>query len=150
MQDALAQPIELDAGFAQQGVQAIPAVQGEPDDGEGVAPGAARQALDQELQPPRPLMPVGAGTEQQGGVLTPEPVQDLAGCARVGPGFRVADRNLAAIGEAGLQSRRGLAVDDSDGEAGLPQVPGAGDAGEAGAENDNVHDAPILSACGDA
>ena len=36
MQDALAQPIELDAGFAQQGVQAIPAVQGEPDDGEGV------------------------------------------------------------------------------------------------------------------
>ncbi|MBK9595001.1 MAG: hypothetical protein IPO57_06460 [Rhodocyclales bacterium] len=52
MQDALAQPIELDAGFAQQGVQAIPAVQGEPDDGEGVEPGAARQALDQEPAAP--------------------------------------------------------------------------------------------------
>src|SRR5690606_35313550 len=50
------------------------------------------------------------------------------------------DRDLSAVGETGLLCRRGLTVDDTDVETGLVQEPGRGDAGEACAENEYMHD----------
>ena len=68
-----------------------------------------------------------------------EPLQHLQRRARVGPGLGVADRDLAAVGEAGFGGRRGLAVDDGDVVALLAQEVGRGDAEQAGAENDDFH-----------
>jgi hypothetical protein len=52
----------------------------------------------------------------------------------------VADRDLPAVGEAGLRGRRGLAVDDANVVALLAQELGRSDAEQAGAEGDNFHD----------
>jgi hypothetical protein len=101
---------------------------------------ARGRAFAQELQAPQPLAHVGADAEQQRRVFLPEPLQHLQRRARVGPGFGMADRDLPAVGEAGLRGRRGLAVDDGDVVALLAQEIGRGDAEQAGAENEDVHE----------
>jgi hypothetical protein len=55
----------------------------------------------------------------------------------------VADRDLAAVGEAGFRGRRGLAVDDADVVTLLAQEVGRGDAEQAGAEDNDFHDGDL-------
>ena len=54
----------------------------------------------------------------------------------------MADRNLAAIGEAGFLRRQGLAFDHRDFVAVRREVPGAGHADHAGAEHGHAHRPP--------
>src|SRR5690606_14128826 len=75
-----------------------------------------------------------------------EPLQHLQRRRRVGPRLGMADRNLPAVGEAGFQARRRLAVDDAD-RFTVPQIPiGGVDADHAGAEDDDVEFVGYLSA----
>ena len=53
----------------------------------------------------------------------------------------MADGDLSAVGKAGFQARTGLAVYDRYAAAGLGEIPGACDASEAGADDQNFHDA---------
>src|SRR5262249_42602251 len=52
-----------------------------------------------------------------------------------------------AVGEAGFQRGVRLAVDDDDLVAFVQQVPGGGDADDAGAENDDLHARGSQSGC---
>ena len=83
---------------------------------------------------------IGAQAEQQRRVFAGQPLQHLQRRAGVGPGFGMADRDLAAVGEAGFGGRAGLAVDDGDVVPLLAQVIGRGDAEQAGAEDDDFHE----------
>ncbi len=68
------------------------------------------------------------------------PQERLPRYLRARPGFGVAGRDLSAVGEAGLRGRGGLAVDDGDFVALLAKEIGRGDAEQAGAEDDDVHE----------
>ena len=100
---------------------------------------ARRRALAQELQAPEPLAHVGAQAEQQRRVFLPSHCSTLSGAPGIGPGLGMADRDLAAVGEAGLRRRRRLAVDDGHLVAELLEVVGRGHAEQAGAKNDHAH-----------
>jgi hypothetical protein len=139
VQDALGQLVVLQAQLSTQLLQRGAAVEPEVDDLADVVARARRRAFTQEGQAPQPLPRVGAQAEQQRRVFLRQPLQHLQRCTRVGPGFGVGHGNLPAIGEAGLEAGRRLAVDDSDVMACLPQEPGRGDAGDAGAEHDDFH-----------
>jgi len=140
MQDAAAELVVLQAELRAQRAQLLAAPHREGCDRRGVAMGARRQAFKQEAQAPPPLRRVAAGAKHQRCIRATEPAQDLRGRTGVGPRLRVADRDLAAVGEAGLETGPGLAVEQADAETGLRQVPGGRDAGQAGAENHDVHE----------
>jgi hypothetical protein len=53
----------------------------------------------------------------------------------------VADGNLTAVGEARFESGAGLPFHDRDLATRLGEIPGACDAREAGADDQNFHDA---------
>jgi hypothetical protein len=101
-------------------------------------------ALRQEGQAPAPLVGVQPRAEQQRRVVAQQPLGHLEGRAGIGPGLAEADRDLRAVGEAGLQRRVGLAVDDDDFMPLVEQIPGGGDADDAGAENDDLHGCPLM------
>src|SRR6185369_17768488 len=60
--------------------------------------------------------------------------------AGAGPGRGIARRDLAGIGERGFLRGLSLAVDDRYFMAGARQIIGRGDANDATAENDCLHD----------
>src|SRR5574340_722953 len=140
MEDAASQAVILDAGVLAQAAQTVAAVQRQAGDGVGVAARAPRQAFEEEAQAPRPLPPVGVRPEQQRRILAAQPFEQLQRRARIGPRLGVADRDLAAVGEAGLQAGARLAVEHRDGVAFLAQIPGAEGAREPGTEDDDMHE----------
>ena len=68
-----------------------------------------------------------------------QPFDRLDRNAGAGPGRGIAGRDLAGIGEAGLQRRAGLAVEHRHLVAGAGQVPGAGHADHAAAQDQDPH-----------
>ena len=139
VQDALGTFVVGQAQVTAQLLQRVAAVGAQAHDLLDVAARACRRAFAQELQPPQPLAHVGTDAEQQRRIFPPQPLQHLQRRARVGPGLGMADRDLAAVGKAGLRRGRGLAVDDADVVALLAQEVGRGDAEQAGAEDDDFH-----------
>ena len=139
MQDALGALVVLDAGVAAQLLQGRTAVGAQAHDLLDVVACARRRAFAQELQAPEPLAQVGAHAKQQGRIFLAQPLQHLERRAGVGPGFRVADGDLPAIGKAGFGAGRCLAVDDGHLVAALLEVISRGNAEQAGAENDYAH-----------
>ena len=103
-------------------------------------------ALAQERGAPQPLHWIESRPEQQRGVRSPEPPEDLARRRRIGPRLGVADRDLAAIGQAGFQCRAAPAVDDDDLVACRAQKPGAGHSDDPGAQDENTHHAVPIAA----
>ena len=75
--------------------------------------------------------------DDQRAVLHQQPLDRLHRHARPGPGRGIAGRDLAGVGVAGFERRRGLAVDHRHLVAGLGQVVGAGRADHAAAEDEN-------------
>ncbi len=147
VQDALRALVVGDAALAPQLLQRRAAVGAQAHDLTDVVPRARRRALAQELQAPQPLAQVGAQAKQQRRVFLAQPLQDLQRRARVGPGLGMADRDLAAVGKAGLGRRRGLAVDDADFVPLLTKVIGRSDAEQAGAEYDHMHESSPGRGC---
>ena len=140
MQDALRALVVVDAGVAPQRLQRVAAVGAQAHDLLDVVACARRRAFTQELQAPQPLPHVGTDAEQQRCVFLAEPFQHLQRRARVGPGLGMADRDLAAVGEAGFCCGRSLPVDHADVVALLTKEVRRGDAQQAGAENNNFHE----------
>jgi hypothetical protein len=98
------------ASFAAQLLQRLAAVGAQAHDLLDVVARARRRAFAQELQAPEPLAHVCPDAEEQRRIFLAEPLQHLERRARIGPGFGVADRDLAAAGETGFGSRSGLPV----------------------------------------
>mmetsp|Transcript_49004 Transcript_49004/g.115075 ORF Transcript_49004/g.115075 Transcript_49004/m.115075 type:complete len:405 (+) Transcript_49004:3300-4514(+) len=142
VQDAALQPVVLDAGAVDQLLQRLVRVAAQLHQLLHVALERGRRALHQKGQAPAPLVGVQPGAEQQWRVVAQQPLGHLEGRAGIGPGLAEAHRDLGAVGEAGFQGRIGLAVDDDDLVAFVEQVPGGGDADDAGAENDDLHGGP--------
>jgi hypothetical protein len=147
MQDALCPLVVGNVARLAQLLQRVAAVGAQAHDLRDVVPRARRRALAQEAQAPQPLAHVGTHAEEQRRVFLAQPLQNLQRGAGVGPGFGMADRDLAAVGEAGLRRRRGLAVDDGDLMTLLSQEVGRGDAEQAGAENHHVHGKTPMGRC---
>ena len=139
MQDAAREMVILYAGFGAQLLQARAAVQAERHQLPDVVRRARGRALAQEREAPEPLREIGARPEKQRRLLAAEPLQDLARHARIGPRLRVRHRDLPAIGERGLQAGGIVPLEQRDLVAGLAEVPGGGNADDAGAENQDVH-----------
>src|SRR5688572_2265561 len=139
LQDAALEVVVADAELRAQGAQAFAAVAGEAGQRAAVALETAREAFEQKAQAPLPLRPVGARAEQQRRILAPQPAQKFRQHGRLGPGLGVAGGDLPAVGERGLQAGGLAPLDDGDLVAGLGEVPGAGDADHARAENDDFH-----------
>ncbi len=148
VQDAALQVVVAQPELAAQGAQAFAAVAGEPGEGQAVALEATRPALAEEAQPPLPLRPAGTRAEKQRRVLAPEPTQDLRHHGGLRPGLGVPGGDLAAVGERGFEGGRVVPLDHRHFVACGGEVPGAGNADHAGAENDDFHRvmiAPCLS-----
>src|SRR6266850_3794813 len=77
VQDAPCLKIVTNARIAAQLAQLLAAVPRESKSGFGVAAGPTRQTFKEEAHAPKPLGEVGAWSEEQRGVLAPEPLQDL-------------------------------------------------------------------------
>ncbi len=139
VQDAALQAVVLDAGLRHQALECLVAVAPERDQLADVALERGVVALAEEGQRPAPLVRIETGAEQQGRIVAQEPLSDLQRRAGARPGLAEADRDLGAIGETRLERRFWLAVDDGDLVALLEQIPGGGDADDAGAEDDRFH-----------
>ena len=139
MQDPAFEMVVPDAGLRPQCLQRRATVQSERHELTDVLARAPRQAFTQEVQAPAPLRGIGPEAEQQRGILAPEPADDLRRRVRIGPRFRVAHGDLAAIREAGLEAGSGLAIDDGDGVTCPREKPRGGGADDAAAEDEDVH-----------
>ena len=100
---------------------------------------AGRGAVAQQGQQPAHGRHVQMRMQNQRGVTHEQPLDRLGRDAGRGPGRGVAGRDLARIGEAGLQRRAALAVDDDDLVPLTGQVVGGGHADDAGAEDCDLH-----------
>ena len=118
------------------------AVQGQAQDGQQVAPTAARGALGKKAHAPEPLLRIGAQAPEQGRILAAQPAQQLAEDRRVGPGFGMTGGNLPAVGETGLAGDPGLALEHRHLVPVLHQMPGGTDPDQARAYNDDMHCGP--------
>jgi hypothetical protein len=140
VQDAALEPLVLDAGACHQRLERLVAVAPERHELLHVALERRVAALAEERQAPAPLVRVEPGTEQQRGVVAQQPLRHLERRVGAGPRLAEAHRDLGTVGEAGLQGRVGLTIDESDVVPFFEQVPGGADADDAGAENDDLHD----------
>ncbi|MNC43717.1 hypothetical protein D3C75_925920 [compost metagenome] len=100
---------------------------------------AGRGAVAQQGQQPAHGGDVRMRVQDQRGVAHEQPLDRLGRDARRGPGRGIAGRNLAGVGEAGLQRRAALAVDHRDLVAGLGQIVGRRHANDAGAQDCDLH-----------
>src|SRR3979411_1440686 len=96
----------MQAGRGAQVPQHLSRILADREDLQHVAPVARRQAFDEELQAPAPLLEVQARAEQQRRVGPPQPLENLERRLRVGPGLDMRDRDLTTISERSLQRRR--------------------------------------------
>nr|GEU28214.1 hypothetical protein [Tanacetum cinerariifolium] len=131
-----------DAGGGAQDLEAVAAVLGQAHHAflvDGVALGCA---VLQHLPHPLQLEQRAVGRDGQRRVALHHPLDGFQGDAGRGPGRRVAGRNLARVGKAGLERGTGLAVEHGYVVAGLRQVIGAGDTDDTTTEDDDAHVTP--------
>src|SRR5205085_4175558 len=88
---------------------------------------------------PGPLVGIHPQPEEQRRILAPEPLEQLDGGVGVGPGRGVADRDLPAVGERGLQSRPVAALHDGHFVPLACEIPRRAGTHHAGAENQDFH-----------
>ncbi|MNX75849.1 hypothetical protein D3C86_1073380 [compost metagenome] len=100
---------------------------------------AGRGAVPQQGQQPAHGGDIDLRLQNQRGVAHEQPLDRLGRDAGRGPGRGIAGRNLARIGEAGLQRRAALAVDHRDLVAGLGQIVGRRHPDDAGAQDCDLH-----------
>ena len=125
-----------DAALGRHHVELIAAVDGEPEHRLGIVPPALRCAVRQEAQAPADHPRQRPQAQQEGRLLAAEVAQDQFRDAGCGPGVRHPRGDQPAIGEAGLERRALLAVDQHHRMPVAGQLVGGGDADDAGAEND--------------
>ena len=121
--------------------QAIARIQREIETLNRVVASARRQAFEQELQSPAPLLRIEAQPEQQWRVFLAQPLQDLERGSGVGPRLRIRCRDLAPIGERSFESGTAVPVDDGDVVAILREIPRSGDADDTRTKHQNTHQA---------
>ena len=131
--------IVVKRGTDTQLLQLLTRIQRQPERQSGIGATAPGQTLMQKAQPPQPLRRIGAQTEQQRCIFTSEPTQRQCRRTRIGPGLAMTDRDLAAIGKAGLLRHCRLTINELDLMPGLAQVPGGSHADDTGAENRYAH-----------
>ena len=100
---------------------------------------ALRGALAQHARQPHPLAERAVGADRQRRMALEQPLQGLQRNAGCGPRRRVTGGHLPRVGEARLQRRAVLPLQDDDVGAGTREVPGGGHADHAGAENRDSH-----------
>ena len=145
MQDAARALLVFEPARLPQPCQALCAVHGERGDRRRVAATACGQTLTQKGQRPPPLRRIKRGAKLQRRIVASEPAQHQPWRCRVGPGLRMTDGDLATVGEARFEPSTGLTIDHTDFETGLLQIPGGADAGDAGAQNHDVHKGGMCS-----
>ncbi len=128
-----------DAGGGAQGLQAIAAVLGDRHHAALVDAVGALGAVHQHLQTPAPHRRVELRPDDQRPVGHQQPLDRLDRHAGSGPGRRIAGRDFAGVGVAGLERRTLLAVDDRDLVARSRQVIGSAGADDAAAQHDDFH-----------
>ncbi len=139
MQDAAVLGVERDRKLVADGGQQGPVVERQLDHRGGVGAAAAGPALGQEACQEADQRRIGPQVDRQRRVAAAQPGEQLERRPRVRPRRRMRGRNLAAVGEAGLQPRPGLAVDHGDLMAGAQQVIGGAHTDNPGAEHDDFH-----------
>ena len=148
MGNAALQPLELDTGLLDHVLERHMTVGAQGHDLLHIARKGTVVALGQELQAPAPLGRIELRPKQQRRLFVEHPFERLPGRLAIGPGLAVADRDLSAIGIAGLQGRTALAVHHGDLMTALAQMPGGADADDAGAQDDDVHAASVCTLAG--
>mgnify|MGYP003349798780 CR=1 FL=1 len=106
--------IVVKRGTGTQLLQLLTRIQRQPERQSGIGTTAPGQALVQKAQPPQPLRRIGTQTEQQRCIFTSEPAQRQCRRTGIGPGLAMTDRDLAAIGEAGLEPGTFAPLDHRD------------------------------------
>jgi len=126
--------VAVDVFLGEQSLEASPAFRRQGQQrGRGVD-GHAGAARGEKLQAPGPLLWVHLWPQLQGGVAGQQELGQLAPDARVGQGLHVGVAQLCAVGRA--RTGAGLrAVDHRHGMAISQQLPGGGQADDAGAED---------------
>ena len=122
LQRALAALVIGDARRRPQFAQPVAAVFGDRHHARLVDGIARRGAVAQHLEQPRPHPGIERRAHDQRPVAHQQPLDRFQRNARPGPGRGVARRDFAGIGEAGLQSRTGLAIDDRHLVTGLGEI----------------------------
>ena len=102
VQDAAFQPLVLDAGDGHHAFQRVVAVASQGHQLAHISLKRSVVALAQKGPTPAPLVRVEPGPKQQRRVIAQRPFRQLEGRASVGPGLAEADRDLRAVGRAGL------------------------------------------------
>ncbi len=144
-QGALGALVILDTGFGAQLDQAVARIFGDTHHAALVARIADPGAVAQHGEHPAHGGRIDGRAHDQRSMFHEQPLQRLLRDAGRGPRRGITRRHFAGIGETGLQSGAGLAVEDRDLMAGFRQIPGGGDADHTGAENNDLHSVPTYS-----
>ncbi len=97
-----------------QRLELAPTVERKREDRGGIRARAPGQTFVQEPQAPGPLRPIRARPEQQRRVLSPQPLENQRRRLGIRPRLGVTRRDLATVGEARLERRSALPIDDGD------------------------------------
>ena len=136
VQDAFALVVEVNALCLRPGKQVFAGRNGQAGGGFGVL--AVLGDGGYKLCHPAQLVPGGGRVHEQGRVLGEHPFQPLHEGAGVGPDLGVGGRELAAVGIGRFHARVAVLLDQGDLVAGLGQGVGAGNAGDAAADDGYV------------
>ena len=139
VEDAAGELVVGDAGGRPHQGELVAAVQRDAQRALDVDGDARPPAVGEEAQAPRPQCRIEAQVEQQRRIVAAQPLERLPRCGGRCPRRGMVGRDLAAVGEAGLQCRARLAVDDHDLRAGAGQEIGGGDADHARAQDHHRH-----------
>ena len=128
-------PVVIDAELIAQGTLAVAAEPGDPLHPRAIAAIALGRALTQPAREPAPLRRRKRGPDDDGRGGLEQLAGQLARHPRCGPGGHIAGRHDAGIAGAGGLGRAAQRVMDVDLMAALAQIPGGGDADDAGADH---------------
>ena len=136
VQDALLLQVEVDALGLRPAEQVLARGNCQLGSGDGVL--AVHGDGGRELGEPGQLVPARLGVDQQRRVGLEHPLDALEQGGGVGPGFGVGGRQLPAVGVAGFHARVAVLFDQGDVVTFAGQGVGAGDAGDAAADDDEL------------
>jgi len=139
LQGALHALVVCDARRGPQRAQAVAAVFSQTHHPLLVDGVARRGAVGERRERPAQEGQVDVRPDDERPVVHRQPLDRLQRYAGARPRRRITRRDFARVGEARLERRLGLAVDDRDLMAGERQLPRRGDADDAGAENQDPH-----------
>jgi len=136
VQDALALEVKVNALGLCPTEQVLPCLNGQAGGGDGVV--AVFGNVGHEFGHPAQFVPAGFGVHQQRRVGLQHPFDAFDQGGRVRPDLGIGRRQLPAVGIAGFHARVAVFFDQGDAVALFGQGVGAGDTGDAAANDDEV------------